>query len=135
MTLFLSYQAVFSAVRGASLFILFSIKHTIVYTFNSNRHAGIIAHTREDAEMLFKRVKFAYDSLPSEIKALRVANTDNARELQLSNGSALRMGTSMRSNTLQYLHISKCTGSSIIQSPFSCGIRNAFFGADDFLNN
>jgi len=75
--------------------------------FNSNQHAGIIAHTREDAEMLFRRVKFAYDSLPIEIKALRSANTDNARELQLSNGSTLRVGTSMRSSTLQYLHISE----------------------------
>ncbi len=75
--------------------------------FNSNQHAGIIAHTREDAEMLFRRVKFAYDSLPAEIKALRIANTDNARELQLSNGSTLRVGTSMRSSTLQYLHISE----------------------------
>jgi hypothetical protein len=55
--------------------------------FNSNQHAGIIAHTREDAEMLFRRVKFAYDSLPIEIKAIRSANTDNAREVQLSNGS------------------------------------------------
>ena len=75
--------------------------------FNSHQHAGIIAHTREDAEQLFRRVKLAYDSLPVEIKALRVANTDNARELQLSNGSTLRVGTSMRSSTLQYLHISE----------------------------
>jgi hypothetical protein len=75
--------------------------------FNSNQHAGIIAHTREDAEMLFRRVKQAYDSLPPELKALRSANTDNARELQLSNGSTLRVGTSMRSSTLQYLHISE----------------------------
>jgi hypothetical protein len=75
--------------------------------FNSNQHAGIIAHTREDAEMLFRRVKFAYDSLPVEIKSLRMANTDNSRELQLSNGSTLRVGTSMRSSTLQYLHISE----------------------------
>lgn len=75
--------------------------------FNSNLHAGIIAHTREDAEVMFRRVKFAYDSLPAELKALRSINTDNARELQLSNGSTLRVGTSMRSSTLQLLHISE----------------------------
>lgn len=75
--------------------------------FNSNLHAGIIAHTREDAEVMFRRVKFAYDSLPGELKALRSVNTDNARELQLSNGSTLRVGTSMRSSTLQLLHISE----------------------------
>lgn len=75
--------------------------------FNSNQHAGIIAHTREDAEVMFKRVKFAYDSLPSELKTILGVNTDNARELKLSNGSTLRVGTSMRSSTLQYLHISE----------------------------
>ncbi len=75
--------------------------------FNSNLHAGIIAHTREDAEVMFRRVKFAYDSLPAELKSLRSVNTDNARELQLSNGSTLRVGTSMRSSTLQLLHISE----------------------------
>lgn len=75
--------------------------------FNSNLHAGIIAHTREDAEVMFRRVKFAYDSLPTELKSLRSVNTDNARELQLSNGSTLRVGTSMRSSTLQLLHISE----------------------------
>ena len=75
--------------------------------FNSNLHAGIIAHTREDAEVMFRRVKFAYDNLPPELKALRSVNTDNARELQLSNGSTLRVGTSMRSSTLQLLHISE----------------------------
>lgn len=75
--------------------------------FNSNQHAGIIAHTREDAEVMFWRVKFSYDSLPPQLKTIRSVNTDNARELQLSNGSTLRVGTSMRSSTLQYLHISE----------------------------
>ena len=75
--------------------------------FNSNVAAGIIAHTREDAEMLFRRVKFAYDNLAEELKALRTVNTDNAKELQFNNGSLLRVGTSMRGSTLQYLHISE----------------------------
>lgn len=75
--------------------------------FNSNCSAGIIAHTREDAEVLFRRVKFAYDNLAPEIKNLLTVNTDNARELRLSNGSKLRVGTSMRSSTLQLLHISE----------------------------
>lgn len=75
--------------------------------FNSNCSAGIICHTREDAEQLFKRVKFSYDALPEEIKALRSATTDSARELVFTNGSALRVGTSMRGQSLNYLHISE----------------------------
>lgn len=75
--------------------------------FNSNVSAGIIAHTKEDAEMLFRRVKFAYENLTPELIAIRSVNMDNARELQFNNGSLLRVGTSMRGSTLQYLHISE----------------------------
>lgn len=75
--------------------------------FNSNLAAGVIAHTREDAEHLFKRIKFAYDNLPDQIKSLRPAAIDSARELVFNNGSSLRVGTSMRGSTLQYLHISE----------------------------
>lgn len=75
--------------------------------FNSNVSAGIIAHTREDAEHMFKRIKYAYDQLPDELKALRSANVDSARELVFNNHSSLRVGTSMRGSTLQYLHISE----------------------------
>lgn len=75
--------------------------------FNSNLAAGIICHTREDSEYMFKRIKFAYDQLPMSLKVLRPAAVDSARELVLSNGSSLRVGTSMRGSTLQYLHISE----------------------------
>lgn len=75
--------------------------------FNSNVSAGIIAHTREDAEKLFRRIKYAYDNLPEELKSARKATIDSARELQFNNGSILRVGTSMRGSTLQYLHISE----------------------------
>ena len=75
--------------------------------FNSNVTAGIIAHTREDAEHMFKRIKFAYDNLPEALKAARQANVESARELVFNNHSGIRVGTSMRSATLQYLHVSE----------------------------
>jgi len=75
--------------------------------FRSNVAAGIIAHTREDAEHIFKRIKFAYDKMPDCIKSLRTATTDSAREMVFNNNSSLRVGTSMRGSTLQYLHISE----------------------------
>lgn len=90
---------------GVSTFV--SLLYLDRCLFNSNVAAGIIAHTREDAEMLFRRVKFAYDNLADELKALRTVNTDNAKELQFNNGSMLRVGTSMRGSTLQYLHVSE----------------------------
>ena len=75
--------------------------------FNSNISAGIIAHTLEDSQQLFRRVKFAYDSLPEELKKIISAENDTANMLKFSNGSSLRVGTSLRSSTFQYLHISE----------------------------
>jgi hypothetical protein len=75
--------------------------------FNDNCSAGIICHTREDSESFFRRVKFAYDNLPEEIKALRPANNDTKNELSFNNGSSIRVGMMMRGSTLQYLHISE----------------------------
>lgn len=75
--------------------------------FESNKSAGIICHTREDSEMMFKRVKYAYDNLPEAIRNARSAKINSARELVFSNGSSIRTGTSMRGTTLNYLLISE----------------------------
>ncbi len=75
--------------------------------FNTNLSAGIIAHTQEDSQHLFRRIKTAYDSLPEQLKELIKAENDTANMLKFSNGSILRVGTSLRSATFQYLHISE----------------------------
>jgi len=76
--------------------------------FNSNVNAGVIAHNRDDAQKFFKdKIKFAYDNLPEALKNKVSASNDSANELAFSNGSSIRVGTSMRSGTYQYLHISE----------------------------
>ena len=76
--------------------------------FNSNTNCGIIAHNKEDAEVFFRdKVKYAYDNLPEPLRRAVPASTDTAKELKFSNNSSVRVGTSMRSTTLQYLHISE----------------------------
>lgn len=76
--------------------------------FNSNIRAGTIAHTLDDAKAIFKdKVKFPYDQLPDAIKAEVRITKDNATELELSNNSSIRVGASLRSGTLQYLHVSE----------------------------
>lgn len=76
--------------------------------FNSNTSAGIVAHNREDAEAFFEdKIKFAYDQLDPEIKKAIPATQDSAKSLTFANGSRIRVGTSLRSGTLQYLHVSE----------------------------
>lgn len=75
--------------------------------WNSNVSAGIVAHTIEDAQAMFRRVKIAYDSLSHDITSFITADNDTAQMIKFSNGSSLRVGTSLRSSTFQYLHISE----------------------------
>ena len=70
--------------------------------------AGVIAHTQSDAEAIFRdKIKYPYDSLPQAIKTACPIMRDNTTTLELGNNSSLRVGTSLRGGTLQYLHISE----------------------------
>lgn len=76
--------------------------------FFPDTRAGVIAHTKDDAEAIFRdKIKFAYDNLPGQIKGANPIRRDNTTTLELSNNSLIRVGTSLRSGTLQYLHISE----------------------------
>ncbi len=76
--------------------------------FLPNQRAGVIAHNREDAEAFFTdKVRYPYDQLPDGVKEMNPATQDAARMLRFLNNSTLRVGTSLRSGTFQYLHISE----------------------------
>jgi hypothetical protein len=76
--------------------------------FIPNTAAGVIAHNREDAEAFFhNKIRFAYDRLPPEFKAFVSAEQDSTRSMRFSNGSSIRVGTSLRSGTFQRLHVSE----------------------------
>lgn len=76
--------------------------------FNSNTGAGVIAHNRDDAEAFFSdKIKFAYDHLSEGLRSRIPATQDSAKSLEFANHSRIRVGTSLRSGTFQYLHVSE----------------------------
>jgi len=76
--------------------------------FNTNFSAGIIAHSREDAEKFFrKKVMFAYERLPQAIKDAIPIVKKTESQVEFANGSSLYVGTSFRGGTLQLLHVSE----------------------------
>lgn len=76
--------------------------------FNDNVNAGVVAHNREDAEAFFAdKIKFAYDHLPEDLRKQRKNTADTKNSLEFSNGSKIRVGTSLRSGTYQYVHVSE----------------------------
>lgn len=90
----------------------FTTLHCIIHLdaclFNPNTRSGIIAHKLDDAKVIFRdKVRFAYDNLDEGIRNRVTATQDSADTLTFSNNSSIRVSTSMRSGTLQYLHISE----------------------------
>lgn len=76
--------------------------------FTPNTRAGVIAHRLDDAKTIFRdKVKFPYDKLPEQLRERLPSVQDSADTLTFGNGSSIRVSTSMRSGTLQYLHVSE----------------------------
>lgn len=84
--------------------------------FRPNTSAGVIAHNLNDAKAFFAdKIKFAYDRLPNEFREAlagvheseKFDEQDAADSMKFSNGSSIRVGTSLRSGTLQRLHVSE----------------------------
>jgi len=76
--------------------------------FNSDVRCGIIAHKLTDAKKIFRdKIKYAYGKLPEDLQKCITLVKDDAQELVFSNNSSIYVGTSMRSGTLQYLHVSE----------------------------
>lgn len=91
---------------GFSTFIMIYMLDACL--FNNNHACGVIAHTRYDAEELFKnKIRFAYDNLPEWLREAIPASTETARKLEFNNGSSIVVGTSLRGGTFQKLHISE----------------------------
>lgn len=77
--------------------------------FRSNVRAGIIAQSEDVAKTIFRdKIQFAYNNLPQLLRDQMPLGRDSQSELLFAhNNSSIRVATSMRSGTLQYLHVSE----------------------------
>ena len=76
--------------------------------FSPNTRAGVIAHKLDDAKVIFRdKIKYPYDQLDEGLRQRIPALQDSADSLTFGNNSSIRVSTSMRSGTLQYLHVSE----------------------------
>lgn len=77
--------------------------------FNRGLRCGVIAHTKDDAQVFFRdRIRYGYNNLPEWVRPFVPKPIKNdAGELLLDNNSSIRVGTSMRSSTLSILHVSE----------------------------
>jgi hypothetical protein len=102
------YLTIILKSRQHGITTFFAILYLDSCLFNPNMRAGIIAQTEDDAREIFdSKVKFAYENLPEAVKEQRRNVVDRVDKMEFSNGSSIYVDCSMRSMTLQYLHISE----------------------------
>jgi len=77
--------------------------------FNQHKQIGIIGPTQSDTGVIFRKVKVAWDNFPEQIKEFLKLRTigDSKVEYEFSNGSLLRISTSLRSGTYQAVLITE----------------------------
>lgn len=94
--------------RQLGITTFFCIKLLDHVLWEDNIQCGIIAHTLADAQSIFvDKLKFTFDHIHPALRPLFRTVGDSAKELRFSHGSTIRVGTSLRSATLNYLHISE----------------------------
>lgn len=76
--------------------------------FTPHVRAAVIAHKMDDAKVIFRdKVRMPYDNLDEALKAARPATQDSADTITFDNKSSFRVSTSVRSSTVNWLHVSE----------------------------
>jgi len=76
--------------------------------FNANHVGATIAETLPNAGKLFKKIEFAHDRLPGDLRdALPIKALASKSALEFEHGSSIYVGVSARGDTLQLLHVSE----------------------------
>jgi hypothetical protein len=103
------YFVIIPKARQLGVTTFFTILYLDQVLFSENKTAGIIAHRQEDLKKIFRnKIRFAWDNLPTWLRS-RIGNpkTDSQYELEFPNGSNIFVSMSVRSGTVQFLHISE----------------------------
>lgn len=97
-----------SRQHGITTFICILFLDTCLFT--PNIRAGIICHKLSAAKNIFRtKVKFAYNNLPETLRQHAFFQTlkDDTQEIVFANNSSMYVTASVRSDSVQLLHISE----------------------------
>jgi len=104
------YQNVILKVRQLGVTTFFCVLFLDDTLFGSH-DSGLIAHTQDDAKKIFKtKIQFPFNNLPEALKSKIEVTSKTKTQMEFKVGgkqSSIYTGTSLRSGTLQNLHISE----------------------------
>lgn len=77
--------------------------------FNQNKSIGVIGPTVTDTGVIFRKIKISWENFPKELKEYMGLGTvgDSKVEYEFTNGSVMRISTSLRSGTYQAVLITE----------------------------
>jgi len=101
---------------GMSTLSVISLLDDVLFT--PTLSAGIVSYSLEHAQHIFKRIiGHALDTFPEELKRFIGIKTRSAREISFSNGSYLRVDTTLRGSTYQNILVSEF-GKTCARTPY-----------------
>ena len=76
--------------------------------FQPGADVGVIAQDLPTAQDIFEsKIKLAYDQLPDVVKMMVGVTSSTTTSMKFTNGSGVRVGTSMRGGTPNFVHVSE----------------------------
>jgi len=91
---------------GMSTFAVIYMLDEVLFSFNLS--GGIVSYSLEHAQHIFKKIiGHALDTLPKQLKPLAGIVQQSAREITLSNGSSLRVDTTLRGGSYPLVLVSE----------------------------
>lgn len=76
--------------------------------FQPGADVGVIAQDLPTAQDIFEsKIKLAYDNLPDVVKQMVGVTSSTTTSMKFTNGSGVRVGTSMRGGTPNFVHVSE----------------------------
>jgi hypothetical protein len=104
----LHFRNIIPKARQRGFSTLIQIMALDMALFNDNSDVGIVAQDLDTARDIFdSKIKLAYDNLPDSIRGWRTVTSNTTTSMEFSNGSKVRVGTSMRGGTPNFVHVSE----------------------------
>jgi hypothetical protein len=104
----LHYRNIIPKARQRGFSTLIQLLALDTALFQNDSDVGIVAQDLPTAQDIFdSKIKLAYDNLPDAVKQMVGVEISNTTSIKFTNGSSVRVGTSMRGGSPNFVHISE----------------------------
>jgi hypothetical protein len=104
----LHYRNIIPKARQRGFSTLIQLLALDTALFQNDSDVGIVAQDLPTAQDIFdSKIKLAYDNLPDIVKRMVGVESNTTTSMKFTNGSAVRVGTSMRGGTPNFVHVSE----------------------------